>query len=163
MLLSSLLTPIPTTLLTTLSLTSPSTKPLLCLFALGCTIGLGINGPFSAVQTVLSPKDIPTGNAMMTFGGGLGTAVFVSGSSALFRGRLVQELRVWAPGVDVSLLENVGLKGIREVVGRESLGKVLMGYERAVGKTLFFPVALGVAGLVGAAAMEWRSVKVKTS
>ena len=110
MLLSSLLTPIPTTLLTTLSLTSPSTKPLLCLFALGCTIGLGINGPFSAVQTVLSPKDIPTGNAMMTFGGGLGTAVFVSGSSALFRGRLVQELRVWAPGVDVSLLENVGLR-----------------------------------------------------
>jgi hypothetical protein len=163
MLASSLLTPIPSGILTTLSLTESLAKPLACLAFLGAAVGLGINGPFSAAQTVLAPKDLPLGNAMLTFGGGLGSSLFVSGSAALFQRRLVEELGVYAPGANVTKLEHVGLSGIREVVGPGRLGDVLAGYDAAVGQTLFFPVALACAGVVGSAVMEWRSVKVKTS
>lgn len=124
---------------------------------------LGINGPFSAYQTVLSPKDIPIGNAIMTFGGGLGSSLFISASSALFQNRLVDELQKHSNLTNVTTLEKAGLSGIRKVIGSDRLGDVLLGYDAAVTQTLYLPLALAVLSLGGSLAMEWRSVKKKTS
>lgn len=163
MLASTIIAPIPAGILTTLDLKENLVKILCCLGFLGAAIGLGINGPFSACQTSLSPKDIPIGNAILTFGGGLGSSLFISASSALFQNRLVDELREFSPSTNVTSLEHVGLSGIRKVVSPDRLRDVLFGYDAAVTQTLYFPVALTVLSLAGSLAMEWRSVKQKTS
>jgi hypothetical protein len=63
--------------------------------------------------------------------------------------------------VDVGELLSLGLKDVREKVGAEKLQEVLLGYEGAVVMTLYLPMALGLAAIAGAAAVEWRSVKQK--
>jgi MFS family permease len=161
MILTTIIAPIPTGVLTTLSLGEPLIKPLACLGALGAAIGLGINGAGIAVNTVLQPNDIPIGNAILTFSGGAGASLFISASSALFQNRLVDELKQVGGNTTV-LLDNAGLSDIRHVVRPDKLRQVLLGYDEAVTNTLYLPVALAVASLIGSASMEWRSVKKKT-
>lgn len=163
MLASTIIAPIPAGILTTLDLKENLVKVLCSLGLLGVAVGLGINGPFSACQAVLSPKDIPIGNAIMTFGGGIGSSLFISASSALFQNRLVAELKEHSPSTNVGSLENIGLSEIRKIVGPARLRDVLFGYDAAVTQTLYLPMALTLLGLVGSLTMEWRSVKQKTS
>lgn len=163
MIATTVIAPIPAGILTTLNLTENVVKVLLCLGFLGAAIGLGMNGPISAYNAVLSPKDIPIGSAILQFGGGVGSSLFLSGSSALFQNRLVDELRKHSPSTDASVLKNVGLSDIRKVIGPDRLRDVLLGYDQAVVQTLYIPVALTVLSLAGSLATEWRSVKQKTS
>ena len=128
MLASTVIAPIPAGILTTLDLQTNLPKILACLGVLGVAIGLGISGPFSACQAVLQQKEIPIGNAILTFGGGVGTALFISASSALFQNRLVAELKEHElTSGNVTLLENVGLSEIRKVVTADRLRDVLLG------------------------------------
>ena len=163
MIATSIIAPIPAGILTTLDLADGNVKLLCCLGALGVAVGLGMNGPFSACQTVLLPKDIPIGNAILTFGGGIGSALFVSASSALFQNRLVAELRDHSPSTNITLIENVGLSEIRKVVKPDRLRDVLFGYDTAVTQTLYIPLALTLLSLGGSLTMGWRSVKKKTA
>lgn len=163
MIASSFIAPIPAGILTTLDVKEGLVKILCCLGALGVAVGLGIQGPASACQAVLATKDIPIGNAIMTFAGGLGSSLFVSASSALFQNRLVKEIEMYSPSTNVTSLENVGLSDIRTIVGPNRLRDVLLGYDKAVIQTLYLPLALTLLSLAGSAAVEWRSVKQKTS
>jgi hypothetical protein len=163
MLATAMVAPIPAGILTTISVQENLVKALCCLGALGAAIGLGMSGPITACNKVLAAKDIPIGNAILVFGGGIGSSLFISVSSALFQNRLVDELRQHSPATNITSLENVGLTEIRKVVNPERLNDVLFGYDEAVTQTLYVPVALMVLSLVGCLATEWKSVKQKTS
>ena len=153
MLASTLIAPVPAGLLTTLNV-KDLVEILCCLGFLGAAIGLGINGPFGACQTVLPTQDLPIGNAILTFGGDLGSVLFVSASSSLFQNRLVNELKEHSPLTNATTLEDVGLSGIREVVSSDRLSEVLLGYDAAIILTLYLPVALTVVSLGGSLAIE---------
>ena len=163
MLASTIIAPIPAGILTTLDIKENLVKVLCCLGAIGVAVGLGIQGPISACSAVLAPKDIPIGNAILTFGGGVGASLFLSASSSLFQNRLAIELRENAPAANGTLLEHVGLSEIRRVVKPDRLKNVLFGYDEAVTQTLYFPLALTILSLVGSLSMEWKSVKQKTT
>lgn len=84
-------------------------------------------------------------------------------AQTIFQGRLSRYLKEYVPGLDGSALANMGLLDLKQYVGSEELAGALLGYDKAVTKTFFLPVALTCASLLGALGMEWRSVKVKKS
>lgn len=163
MIVTVVIAPIAGGVLTTLNIDENLVKVLLCLGALGFAIGLGIGQPINAVQTVLPEKDVPIGMAVLGFGGGMGSALFLAVSAALFQNRLVEEIHRYSPTTNTTQIEHVGLSDIRKVIGDDRLRDVLLGYDKAVVQTLYLPVALMVLSIIGPVAMEWRSVKKKQS
>lgn len=161
MLLTSILTPIGTGLLTTLDVDAVLAR-LICyqaLFGFGC--GIGYQGPQSAAQTVLPPRDAAIGIALIQFANSFGPAVFVSVAQTIFTGRLTADLSKYAPEVNVDALSTMGLADLKERVGAENLAGALLGYDRALMQTFYLGVALTCCSIVGSAGMEWRSVKQK--
>ncbi|KAJ1324704.1 Major facilitator superfamily transporter [Microdochium nivale] len=175
MIMATILAPIAAGLLTTSglddSLRSPAKIPALLGF-LGTAIGLGIQTPIIALQTIMEPTDLPMGIALLGFGATMGSAIWIVVSAALFQGRLAVEigeaLSVVGGGVDKNLTQTiltgqVGLSEIRELVGGDRLRDVLLGYDEALMQTMYLPLALTVAMALGAVSVEWQSVKRKQS
>ncbi|KAJ6170430.1 hypothetical protein N7485_007776 [Penicillium canescens] len=159
MLISSVLTPIACRLLTTIEYNDTLVKIILLMAFLGAGVGLGLQAPVFAVQTVLPDKDIATGVAITGFTGLLASALFVSVSAVLFQSRLAIEVERYAPGTDRSIFDHGGLVDVREQIGSARLGAVLSGYDEAVIQTLYIPVALASLSILASVAMERRSVK----
>lgn len=161
--LTSVITPIATGLLTTLAVRE-SLGRLICFQALfGFGIAIGFQAPLVAAQTVLKPLDVPVGIACVQFAQYLGPAVFISVAQTIFTSRLKLDVARYAPTVDVHSLDNVGLSEISRVISGGNLSGVLMGYDKAVSQIFYLPVALSCLGLFGSLGMEWRSVKKKQS
>lgn len=160
---TTLLAPIAAGLLTTLEVDDELVKILALLGFLGASIGIGMQGPLSAAQTVLNPKESPIGLAVVVFGASMGSSLFLSASAALFQNRLVVEIQKHSPGTNATGLGNVGLSDLGSIVGSDRLRDVLLGYDEAVIQTFYLPVALTVATIIGSALTEWRSVKKKES
>jgi hypothetical protein len=160
---TSVLAPIASSLLTTINLDQSVGKATALLGLLGVAIGLGIQCPQLGVTTTLSIEDISIGTAVISFGAGLGSALFVSASSTLFNNLLVAEIRDYSPSTNVTALEAFGLSDVRNYIGSENLKNVLSGYNEEVVQTLYMPLALGILSIVGAVAIERRSIKEKQS
>ncbi|KAJ4005972.1 hypothetical protein NW752_001219 [Fusarium irregulare] len=163
MIATSILTPIVSGLLTTIDLDEQITKAVLLLAFLGLAVGLGLNSPMIALQAVLPTEDVSLGGAVLTFGAGMGSALWICTSATLFQDRLAHEIKAAAPGTNVDALQKAGLSKMRESIGAEKLKSVLMGYENAVIQTLYIPLALAVLTIVGSVAMERKSIKKKQS
>ena len=163
MIATSILTPIISGLLTTIDLDEQITKAVLLLAFLGLAVGLGLNSPMIALQAVLPTEDVSLGGAVLTFGAGMGSALWICASATLFQDRLAHEIKAAAPDANVDALQKAGLSKMRESIGPEKLKSVLMGYENAVVQTLYIPLALAVLTIVGSVAMERKSIKKKQS
>lgn len=131
--------------------------------AAGVAIGLGIQGPQLAVQTVLDTKDVSVGGAIMVFGAGMGSALWICMSATLFHQRLITEIKQSSSTTNATVLSHLGLSDIRSHIGSEKLNSVLSGYNEAVVQTLYLPLALSILTIVGSVAIERRSVKKKQS
>ncbi|RGP80710.1 hc-toxin efflux carrier toxa [Fusarium longipes] len=159
MLATSVLTPIISGLLTTIDLQEQVTKAVVLLALLGLTVGLGLNSPMVALQAVLPAEDVSLGGAVLTFGAGMGSALWICASATLFQDRLASEIKTASPETNVEALQKAGLSKMRESIGPERLKNVLNGYEDAVIQTLYIPLALAVLTIIGSVAMEpkWPS------
>ena len=163
MIASSILAPIAAGLLTTLPLERDVVKIILYQSFLGFACGMGFQAPQVAAQTVLAQKDVPLGIAAIFFAQGIGPAVMIAGAQALFQSRLRADVAQTAPGVNTTTLENLGLTDLKHKFGEKTLVKALRGYDEAISQVFYLPLALMCLSLVGSLAMEWRSVKKKTS
>ncbi|KAJ5635141.1 uncharacterized protein N7484_008454 [Penicillium longicatenatum] len=159
MIISSVLTPIASGLLTTIEYNGTLIKTIFLLAFLGASVGLGLQAPVFAVQTVLPDKDIALGVAVTAFTGFLASSLFVSVSAVLFQSRLAIEVEQYAPGTNQSIFDQGGLADVREQIGPARLGAVLSGYDQAVIQTLYIPVALASLSILASVAMERKSVK----
>lgn len=148
-------------LLTTLPVTADLASLVCYLALLGFGIGIGIQSPQFAAQTVLDAKEVSIGIAIVAFGQGIGPAIMVTAAQTIFQSRLKTDLQQVAAGVNATTIENLGLSGLRQQIGGDALKRALLGYDEAVTQTLYLPVALTCLMLLGAVGMEWRSVKQK--
>lgn len=130
MLVTTIVAPIATGILTTLDIEENLVKVLLCLGTLGFAIGLSIQEPFIAVQTVLPVKDVSIGMAFLALGGEMGSSLCLSVSAALFQNRLAVEVHKYAPMANTTRIEDLGLSDIRKVIGGDRLSDVLLGYDK---------------------------------
>jgi hypothetical protein len=116
---------------------------------LGLAVGLGLQGPQVALQAVLPIQDVSLGGAVITFGSGMGSALWVCASATLFQDRLAKEIQDAAPGSNTTVLQEAGLSRLRESIGSDRLQSVLSGYENTVVQTLYIPLALALLSIVG--------------
>lgn len=163
MIATSLLAPIASGLLTTIDLSGSVVKATALLGFLGVAIGLGVQGPQLAVQTILPTKDVSIGGAMIVFGAGMGSSMWICASATLFHQRLIAEVDQFSPSTNATALASVGLSDIRKYIGSQRLNAVLNGYNKAVVQTLYLPVALSIMTIFGSLAIERRSIKKKQS
>lgn len=161
MIATTVLAPIASGLLTTVSLDESVVKAACLLGFLGVATGIGIQTPILALQTLMKSKDLPIGIAAISFGASMGNAIWVVVSAALFKSRLVNEIAHRAPSVNATLLSHAGLSEIASIVGNDRLRDVLVGYDEAVTQTLYLPVGLTAATVIGSALVEWRRMKRK--
>ena len=167
MFLSTVLGSIAAGLLTTLRQNANMGSIIAYLALLGFGTGIGIQQPQVAAQTVLSPKDVSIGIAVVQFGQNALPAVMISAAQTVFQTRLRADLShngtIGANVTSVVDVECMGLSDLRKYFGGKVLSEVLLGYDEAVTQTLYLPVALSCLMLLGSVGMEWRSVKKKQS
>ncbi len=161
MLVSSVLTSIGFGLLTTF--TPDTGRPAWIGYQViaGAGIGLGMQQPLMAVQTVLDMADVPTGTAVIIFLQTLGGALFVSIAENIFTNKLVEYVLADAPGVDPALILSTGATSIQSTIPADLLPGVTLAYSDALTKTFIVCVAAASASIIGSAFVEWKSVKGK--
>jgi energy-converting hydrogenase Eha subunit E len=157
---SAVIVPISTGLFTTFHTDTGHAKWIGYQVLVGFGIGLSMQQPSMAAQTVLPKIDVPTGVSLIFFGQQLGGTVFVSVGQNILSSRLISGLaEAKIPGLDPGIAVNAGATNIRNVVQPEYLGAVLQAYNHAL--TTVYHVAVGTSCvlIVGAAFMEWKSIK----
>jgi hypothetical protein len=107
-----------------------------------------------ALQTTMNPRDLPIAISTSVMASTLANSVWIVVSASLFANRLKDELAIYSPSVSATQVSNAGLSNIRMTVGSVRLGDVLLGYDTAVTQTLYLPVGLLTATVIGPALME---------
>jgi hypothetical protein len=161
MLVSSLLTSVGAGLITTFEPDTGSQKWIGYQVVIGLGIGVGLQLPVIAVQTVLDMSDIPSATALMFFLQLFGASVFISVGESVLTNKLVSYISQNIPGVDAIATASAGATNIRTIIPSEYLQGVIQAYND--GLTDIFKIVLVMACLttIGSVAMEWKSVKAK--
>ena len=158
MILSSILTPIGAGLITTFTPHTSHSAWIGYQALFGMGVGMGMQQPSVAAQTVLPRKDVSIGAALMMFSQTLGGAVFVSVGNNIFDTRFAHNL-VTIPGIDVGSVASTGATDLRNMVPASLLLQVLVAYNGALRVTFYLITALTCCTIIGSSAMEWKSVK----
>jgi MFS family permease len=127
-------------------------------FLAGFGLGFGMQTSGLAVQTVLPPKDIPTGIAVNFFVQQLGGAVFTSVGQAILTNLLASRLSN-IPGFDSLSVVNQGATNLRDAVPPQYLDQVVSAYNYACQRIFLTSMGLAFASLLCALGMEWKSIK----
>lgn len=124
----------------------------------GFGLGLAFQVPNLATQASLAKKDVPIGLALMLFATLLGASVFVSAGENVLANQLEKRL-AGVDGVDTSLITSEGATSLLHSLPDDVRNTALVAYNgalREVFRAGLIPTCLSV---LGAAALEWRSVK----
>ncbi|KAH8820686.1 permease of the major facilitator superfamily [Xylogone sp. PMI_703] len=163
MIATSIITPISAGLFTTLKVNASIAKLIGYQALLGFGTGVGFQAPQVAAQTVFSQRDAPVAISAVIFAQNFGPAIFVPVANTIFTERLNHYVEAAVPGLNSTVLDSVGLLDLRDYVKPEQLSSALFGFDMAVTRTFFLPVALTIATVFGTLGMEWKSVKQKQS
>lgn len=127
----------------------------------GMGIGLGMQQPLMAVQTVLDIADVPTGTSLLIFLQTLGGALFVSVGQNVFTNELISNLAKYAPAVNPAIVLEIGATSIQSTIAAADLVGVTLAYNNALTTAFKVATAMVAVGIIGALAIEWKSVKGK--
>jgi hypothetical protein len=128
----------------------------------GFGLGLAMQMPSMAAQTVLRNADVPIGASLILFAQWLGGAIFVSVGQNVLTTKLVSGLAS-IPGIDPKYVTSYGATDLRGFVPQQLLAEVLGIYNGALVKVFEVALVLSCLSIFGALAMEWRSVKKEGS
>ncbi|CAK7226502.1 hypothetical protein SCUCBS95973_006221 [Sporothrix curviconia] len=161
MIAGSVLAPIGYGLITTFAPGEPHSKWIGFQVIAGAGVGMGMQQPLMAVQTVLDIKDVPTGTSVIVFLQTLGGALFVSICQNIFTNKLTENVHRLVPGLDPETVLAAGATGYQKVVSAADLSGVTLAYSEALTQTFVVSTALAAMTIIGSAAIEWKSVKGK--
>lgn len=161
MMLGSTFAAVGSGMLSTLSVDEGSSRWIGYQILVGLGLGFGTQQASLAVQTVLPEEDIPSGISLIFFGMQLGGSVFVCIAQNVFNQRFLELLdRAAIPNVDPSAVLSIGVTRIVDLVQSPSDRANLLGiYNTALTSTFYVSVAAAAAAFVGAASVQWKSVK----
>jgi hypothetical protein len=151
---SSILSAIGAALMTTFTVTTPEPRWIGYQFLFGAGAGMGIQLPIIAAQAVLPADDIPVGTAVITFCQTFGGAIFISVSQTLFTNQLRRGILNTVPGVQPSVVQNLGATDLATVFDPQELPAVQKVYNSALVSTWYIAIALSVLTLIGAAGIR---------
>ncbi|KAI9879023.1 MAG: hypothetical protein M1830_009822 [Pleopsidium flavum] len=149
-----------TGLLTRIGLGTPTVQWAAYLVISGFGLGMGMQLPFTALQTVLSENDIPTGNAIALFLSQLGGAIAVSVGQSAFSNSLINEIQTRTPTIPPSSIIAAGVTNLESLIKDPTTLRAIRGaYSKAVTNTLIYALVAACLAIPFAFAMEWRNVK----
>ncbi|KAI1778091.1 putative MFS aflatoxin efflux pump [Hypoxylon cercidicola] len=128
----------------------------------GFGLGMGIQAPNLAAQTVLPLDDVATGTSLMLFNQLLGGAIFVSVGQSVFNNGLVTRLS-GIDGIDSSMIEGNGATSLGSNIPPGLRDTILVAYNEALRDAFRVGLILASLTIIGAVGMEWRSVKTSPS
>lgn len=127
----------------------------------GAGIGMGMQQSLAAAQIVLPLPDVPIGTTIIMFAQMFGGSLFVSVAQNTFTNHLVSGL-MGIPSIDPTLVINTGATQIRAFIKDPNvLHTVQIVYNDALTKTFRVALIMNCLCAVGAAGMEWKSVRSK--
>lgn len=122
-------------------------------------MGLALQQPVIAAQTVLSEKDSTVGLSILSFLGFLSGTVFITVAQTLLQGQLDKKITQYLPNIDSEQLSNSGAASIRKYVTDDNMSLVLDAYNDSMRSIWYLALAMGAASLVIGFAFEWKNVK----
>ena len=161
MLASSVLMTIGAGLLTTFEVDTNSPKWIGYQFLFGAGVGLGMQQPLIAIQTALPKADVAIGTAIIMFSQTLGGALFISVGQNVFTNQLIKNLATVVPDLNPAIVRNTGATELKNVVEQKFLSGVLVAYNQTLTQTFYVSVATAALSIIGAAFVEWKSMKGK--
>lgn len=123
--------------------------------------GMFVVGPLIAVQSTLSPRDMPVGLATVVFFQLFGGSVFAVVSQTIFNKQFVKALMEYAPNVDLQALLAAGTVGFHKVIQPDQTAGVVLAYNDAILDTYYLGVAITAIAFLFAIGLPWISVKDK--
>ncbi|KAA8649901.1 MDR family MFS transporter [Aspergillus tanneri] len=124
----------------------------------GLGLGLCFQVPNLAAQTVLPKPDVSSGLALMLFGQLIGAAVFVSVGENILANQLVKRLS-GLPGFNPRLVTSGGVTKLLNTMPTDQHNTVLRSYNEALQKVFQAGLIISCLTLLGAATLEWKSIK----
>lgn len=125
----------------------------------GLGLGLVLQGPNVAAQTVLPDSDVSIGLSLLNFVSFLAGSVFITTSQTLLENKLAQGLERVIPGLDTSALADGGATSLRSMVSKEKLSIVLDVYNDSIRSIWYLALGLSCLIFLASLGMKWRSVK----
>ncbi len=101
----------------------------------GAGRGMTLQRPVNAVQHILDPSQMSVGTSMVLFCQFFGGALALALAETDFSASLRSSLKTYAPGVNATLIFDVGASGVRDVVSSEELPGVLRAYNHSIMNT----------------------------
>jgi MFS family permease len=161
MIAATVITSIGAGLLTTWDVDTGSGKWIGYQVLTGFGIGLGLQLPLVAIQTVLDAKEIPVATALVMFNQLFGASIFVSVGQSVLTNRLVSHIAATIPNVDARQLASSGATEIQKVIPPQYQAGVIQTYNDALVQVFYIVVAMAAMTTIGSVAMPWNSVKGK--
>ncbi|RDL36683.1 MFS general substrate transporter [Venustampulla echinocandica] len=127
----------------------------------GIGIGMGMQQPLIAVQTVLDISEVPIATSVIIFAQTLGGALFVSAGQNVFTNKLAENLAKYAPTLDPKIVLVTGATSIQSAIDKSYLPGVTLSYNNALTQAFLVATVMACMTIVGSAAIEWKSVKGK--
>jgi len=122
-------------------------------------MGLTLQQPAIAIQTVLSESDATIGLSILSFVGFLGGTVFITVAQTLLQGQLENKITKYVPDIDPSQLSNSGAASIRKLVSGDKVDLVLKAYNDSMRSIWYLGLAMGAAAFIVSFGLEWKNVK----
>ncbi|GKZ35639.1 hypothetical protein AbraIFM66950_006339 [Aspergillus brasiliensis] len=138
---------------------TPATFWIPALALLGFGIGLGISGPFLAVQAIFPEKDTSVGLAIMSFSQEFGIALSLGIAQCLFLNELRRSIEAITPFLDPESVINAGATGLVGTGLEKYADLIAEEYSRGLRVTFVFGAGMAGVVFVMACCMEFRSVK----
>ena len=160
---SSVLMSVGAGLLTTFETTTGHSKWIGYQIIYGFGVGFGMQQPLIAAQTVMHLDDVPIATSVIIFAQTLGGALFISVAQNVFSNRLVAGLKDVVPGLDPTLVLNVGATSLKDAIPAKFINGVQVAYNSALTQTWYVSVALACLTVIGTAGVEWKNIKGKKS
>ncbi|KAK4230399.1 major facilitator superfamily transporter [Podospora fimiseda] len=145
-------------LLTTLQVHTEQAKWIGFQVLYGFGLGLGMQVPNLAAQTVLANKDVPIGTSLMLFTQLLGGSIFLSVGQNVFNTNLNAKLSP-LPGYSPGLLLTNGATSLIQQFPVSVRPEALKQYNEALREVFRLGLILACLVIVGAVFIEWKSVK----
>ncbi len=145
-------------LLTTLQIDTSDARTIGYQILYGWGLGQTFQAPNLAAQTVLTRQDVPIGSSLMFFAQLLGGAIFISVGQNVLNNQLLDRLSS-LPGFDPSLLTSTGATTLISHLPDSLKQAVLSAYNDSLRVVFQVGLIMSCVGILGALAMEWKSVK----
>ncbi|PSK60653.1 hypothetical protein B9Z65_803 [Elsinoe australis] len=126
---------------------------------LGIGMGMGLQQPNIAAQTVLPRKDTSIGVSLIVLCQTLGGGIFASVAQNVLNTSLIKNLANFPVRIDAHQIVNAGATDIRKIIPAENLPEFLVLYNNAITRAFTVAVGCGSVLILGALAMEWASTK----